>query len=1169
MPTRWRRGHTNTNMNMKTITFYSYKGGVGRTMALINVAWRLAKRGKRIGVWDMDLEAPGMSLLADLASRDDECWQGRGLLAYLKTSPQELARISLESERQSSPAAMPSTSPPQAAEQDPSPGEVARVRGRQGGGALGPFACRIVSDEFTKSGEIIFLPCVDARRQEAGSESLELAKYVDSALQQPQETGEGEPDSRPDPARLLEVQKRFEKLRCEYLLIDSRTGLCSSAGMATLVYPQQVLVVLGLNRQNVQGTRDALRFFRSTPEGSEIDFRLLPSLVPCGEEQSKEEAFDRIAAMAAELDLDEEHLLVANGLPYHPQMATEDRPMLVAGRANFLAERYDQLTDFLIAGNSDDLLTRIKKAQELLREAKSTEDKGKRRGRATRAVREIGRLRLLPPFDRDPDFLKLYGEVCFRAGFGVDARLALLHALDLEAKQGDGKPTIKTALLFYECLREQGSNRPDRIAWLQKVRMERYRAEAGDDDWATLYTALTVELRSHPPDIDGLIGLNQEIAEELPAFRPGATNVIAEVHALHGQWDKVVEVFTEAEKALLECQERGDVDKHVVAALYEYWYQLCRAVHHYDDAEECLRKAERWWEGPSLIQNHLDLASVLVENPAHGRKAAIEYLESVLEREAEDALLQERVSARLAILYEEEDRQADALRTRMQLFHLQPWDEHDNILRMRRLQEKLGNSDFDERHEAVAQAWLDQSPRDFFATITLAELLLLRGAVAGGVQVFLDGARQSAENAELLSRAMRTYAAERWEQDEVVDKFVTAFADPVFAKSYSSRLGLSFLHRIRGRWDEALTATQDAMELAQTSHERRERVIESIRIMERLDRWPEAQALVEEESAKLREDVNWPHDAAQFYLRYAVQRKGAVRTQLLEKALAVLRELEARTGAMQLDRTLSTRYHILAERLPERGAEEARRDLDHVIATKYEIRRNVALQAVPDADRTIFLSTGSWGEALEQTKKMARYAHDTNRWREMIERQANLLFFMGTCGVKADGQSEALEKALDFLDEADIEASLTLQELRLRCLEAVGRQDEADDVLRRIWDQLKSVEIHNQNQLSTLSFIVSMALRQPDAIDMARDAVRWIDIRDINGWLAHAQSAAALYHLCFDDGGRAEELLHRLKQIGYIHTWLGEFLHDLRVIDSVHSLGLDVDAVKSRFIAKQ
>src|SRR5262249_13081292 len=41
-------------------TFYSYKGGTGRTMLLANVAWILASAGKRGLIIDWDLEAPGL-----------------------------------------------------------------------------------------------------------------------------------------------------------------------------------------------------------------------------------------------------------------------------------------------------------------------------------------------------------------------------------------------------------------------------------------------------------------------------------------------------------------------------------------------------------------------------------------------------------------------------------------------------------------------------------------------------------------------------------------------------------------------------------------------------------------------------------------------------------------------------------------------------------------------------------------------------------------------------------------------------------------------------------------------------------------------------------------------------------------------------------------------------
>jgi MinD-like ATPase involved in chromosome partitioning or flagellar assembly len=44
----------------KVYTFYSYKGGVGRTMAMANVGALLSIWGKKVLMIDWDLEAPGL-----------------------------------------------------------------------------------------------------------------------------------------------------------------------------------------------------------------------------------------------------------------------------------------------------------------------------------------------------------------------------------------------------------------------------------------------------------------------------------------------------------------------------------------------------------------------------------------------------------------------------------------------------------------------------------------------------------------------------------------------------------------------------------------------------------------------------------------------------------------------------------------------------------------------------------------------------------------------------------------------------------------------------------------------------------------------------------------------------------------------------------------------------
>src|SRR3954468_2106989 len=54
---------------MKTITFYSYKGGTGRTLAVANTALFLARFGHKVFVLDFDLEAPGLHYKFDLHSQ--------------------------------------------------------------------------------------------------------------------------------------------------------------------------------------------------------------------------------------------------------------------------------------------------------------------------------------------------------------------------------------------------------------------------------------------------------------------------------------------------------------------------------------------------------------------------------------------------------------------------------------------------------------------------------------------------------------------------------------------------------------------------------------------------------------------------------------------------------------------------------------------------------------------------------------------------------------------------------------------------------------------------------------------------------------------------------------------------------------------------------------------
>ena len=62
------------------VTFYSYKGGVGRSMALANVAVLLAREGLKVLAVDWDLEAPGLDRYFESL---DITPSGNGLLTML------------------------------------------------------------------------------------------------------------------------------------------------------------------------------------------------------------------------------------------------------------------------------------------------------------------------------------------------------------------------------------------------------------------------------------------------------------------------------------------------------------------------------------------------------------------------------------------------------------------------------------------------------------------------------------------------------------------------------------------------------------------------------------------------------------------------------------------------------------------------------------------------------------------------------------------------------------------------------------------------------------------------------------------------------------------------------------------------------------------------------
>jgi hypothetical protein len=79
------------------VTFYSYKGGVGRSMALANVADLLARSGLRVLIVDFDLEAPGLEHFFPIDH--DQVRAHKGLLDLLLTFKYSMSTASAGEER--------------------------------------------------------------------------------------------------------------------------------------------------------------------------------------------------------------------------------------------------------------------------------------------------------------------------------------------------------------------------------------------------------------------------------------------------------------------------------------------------------------------------------------------------------------------------------------------------------------------------------------------------------------------------------------------------------------------------------------------------------------------------------------------------------------------------------------------------------------------------------------------------------------------------------------------------------------------------------------------------------------------------------------------------------------------------------------------------------------
>lgn len=220
----------------RIITFYSYKGGTGRTMALANVGWILAATGHRVLLIDWDLEAPGLHRYLHPFIADKELVSTPGLI-NLFVDFAESARIAGISKTQDE-------------------------HWYESAASVLRYALPIEAD-FGEGGSLDFVP---AGRQDIGyaaqMTSFNWKEFYDVL-------GGG---------IFLEALKRRLRADYEYVLIDSRTGLSDTAGICTVQMPDELVVLFTLNQQSIKGAyaiADSAEQQRRKPSG-EPSLRVWP-----------------------------------------------------------------------------------------------------------------------------------------------------------------------------------------------------------------------------------------------------------------------------------------------------------------------------------------------------------------------------------------------------------------------------------------------------------------------------------------------------------------------------------------------------------------------------------------------------------------------------------------------------------------------------------------------------------------------------------------------------------------------------------------------------------------------------------------------------------------------------------------------------------------------------
>lgn len=230
------------------VTFYSYKGGTGRTMALANISWILATAGYRVLAVDWDLESPGLHRYFHPFLRDKNLRSTDGVIDMIR----RFADAVLQKDE----------------ELDVS--ELADFR---------EYAVSLEWDFGTG--------CLDFIG--AGRQCPEYSAIVSTFDWDSFWSARG--------GEFFDELQRQMRNDYDFVLLDSRTGLSDTAGICTVQLPDVLVICFTLNTQSIEGSAAVARsVVKMREQRDAAPPRILP--VPTRVEDGEQRRLERGRAYA-------------------------------------------------------------------------------------------------------------------------------------------------------------------------------------------------------------------------------------------------------------------------------------------------------------------------------------------------------------------------------------------------------------------------------------------------------------------------------------------------------------------------------------------------------------------------------------------------------------------------------------------------------------------------------------------------------------------------------------------------------------------------------------------------------------------------------------------------------------------------------------------------------